>query len=516
MEGMPVIKQTDSDGDDKVFNVPTDLVATPVVINAPSTSAAVTESSATASTSKVGSFNVISSWAQEDENQSKTRSRSRSPVQHNCTQSLEVEFKIITQQNRASCIDQWLRELDGMTSSDVTMSQINSRIEVVRELWQSFSNEHSQLPLGCTDTFLKHPYIKSRLFENTLTRYTLLMARLNQLRHDCIRSETPTQPQTNSQRVSSIGLLKPPLPTFDGQYSKWKTFKDMFTLLIVQNTTLTDVERMHYLKSSLKGSAEQFTMNLSVESNSFADIWAAIIKKFENKRILISTQLDKLTKLPSCTRTSDSLNKLLITVTQSLDALINLSSPAEARDQLLVHFVTSKLDDETQEGWELHLGSNTDYPSLQHLMEFITDNARALEQSESKKLNNVQSSHQRTHQPVNEAQVATTHASSTQSALSKVKYPCDHCQGQHYIVSCTKFKDLNLRRRLNVVRQRRLCLNCLGRHSVAACKTTKRCTKCSSNHHSMLHVNDALSNRLNLHRQITHPQSRRHKHHQLD
>ena len=46
------------------------------------------------------------------------------------------------------------------------------------------------------------------------------------------------------------------LPSFSGDHCLWLDFRDTFDSLIVQNSVLTDVQRLHYLLAALKGEAK--------------------------------------------------------------------------------------------------------------------------------------------------------------------------------------------------------------------------------------------------------------------
>ena len=84
------------------------------------------------------------------------------------------------------------------------------------------------------------------------------------------------------------------MPTFSGTYSEWPAFKELFTGIILNWTGLTDVAKLNYLRSSLKGSPltwiERFT--LSGESS-----WNTLVDRFENKRFLVNDHLDHLNDL---------------------------------------------------------------------------------------------------------------------------------------------------------------------------------------------------------------------------
>ena len=69
------------------------------------------------------------------------------------------------------------------------------------------------------------------------------------------RSSSLTQLTHNNS--SYIKLPSIELPSFDGTISKWFHFRDTFDSLIIQNTTLSNVLKLHYLISSLKGEAKR-------------------------------------------------------------------------------------------------------------------------------------------------------------------------------------------------------------------------------------------------------------------
>lgn len=65
---------------------------------------------------------------------------------------------------------------------------------------------------------------------------------------------------------------------------------------------------------------------------------------------------------------------------------------------------------------------------------------------------------------------------------------CAYCSNNHVTVYCPVFKRKSIEERYNVVRQSRLCFNCLKpRHFPVQCESDKRCLKCQQRQHTMLH-----------------------------
>ena len=72
--------------------------------------------------------------------------------------------------------------------------------------------------------------------------------------------------------------------------------------------------------------------------------------------------------------------------------------------------------------------------------------------------------------------------------ISKAKpRTCSHCQADHYISSCGKFRALPIDSRTSFVLEKKLCLNCLGVHQRKDCRSTGTCITCRGRHHSLLH-----------------------------
>lgn len=74
----------------------------------------------------------------------------------------------------------------------------------------------------------------------------------------------------NSLRVShsssSDAMRLPTIqpPTFSGNLEDWSSFFDTFNALFHNNASLTDVQRLHYLKSSVLGPASDIIKNLKI------------------------------------------------------------------------------------------------------------------------------------------------------------------------------------------------------------------------------------------------------------
>jgi hypothetical protein len=110
-----------------------------------------------------------------------------------------------------------------------------------------------------------------------------LKARFHELLHKTHGSaDSSSEHGSNSSICSthaSSGYVKLPsieLPSFDGTVSKWFHFRDTFDSLIIQNRTLPNVQKLHYLLSSLKGEAKALISNLPITNDNFSVAWGLV------------------------------------------------------------------------------------------------------------------------------------------------------------------------------------------------------------------------------------------------
>lgn len=122
-----------------------------------------------------------------------------------------------------------------------------------------------------------------------------------------------------------LRLPRIPLPTFNGEYGSWTSFRDQFKSMIDTQPRLPLVHRLFYLKSSLQGEAAQLLKHFQVTEANYQPAWQYLLSRYENKRILINTELKKLFEQPiMMTETVDGIKTLLDTTNDALQELNNL------------------------------------------------------------------------------------------------------------------------------------------------------------------------------------------------
>ncbi|XP_043474382.1 uncharacterized protein LOC122506332 [Leptopilina heterotoma] len=415
-------------------------------------------------------------------------SKNSSEVQENLLKD-RMNFKVTTQNSRLNLMIESFNQVKSF-APQYSVNEAKSMLTVFHDLWTEFSQTHEEIGETCPDSFFSNPYMTDDCYEQACKVYVeskiLLNSLIERLKQPAANTTQPSEStQTKRRQLPEISL-----PQFCGDYSSWTPFRDLFSSLVGQNSEISGVEKMHYLCTTLTGKAAQLIANLPLSSDSFDSAWSLLTSRYENKRLLISSQMDKLfnSSIISAKSASD-LNTLLTTTTEALNALKALNAPVDSWDLVLVHFTTRRLDSQTREAWENKQGSRTEPPSYQQLKEFLTGRARALENLQ---LNSSQYSQAAKTTPSSPklSQSTTQPAKALTASHQTYVYNCSCCDGSHYIVVCEKFRELSPPARRELVITQKLCFNCLGKHSAHQCQSSKRCRDCNGKHHTMIHIKD--------------------------
>nr|XP_034194805.1 uncharacterized protein LOC117611027 [Osmia lignaria] len=381
--------------------------------------------------------------------------------------------------------------MKNLGAAKITKGVVKSRLELLERNWNTFSETHDQLLDAFAATEKDSPYFKKDYMgageEAYVQQKAILLDQLKEKLAENSAGKTESSHGTSTLR----SLPKITLPSFSGDYNSWSNFRDLFQSLIIDNDALSLVEKLHYLKISLSGEPAQLLQNIPMTGDNFERAWNSITQRYQNLRVLITSQLASITALPPMKRESSrDLKELLHGTTDAVQALEAMKRPVQHWDDWLVFITAEKLDSKTRMGWETAIGSTLDPPTLAQLTTFLTSKLRALEAvegasgSSATTTNPIEAQKQGKRTSVNSTLRLKAHATHTAGEGSR---KCLICQKDHFILFCPTFKGMNPRERKQLVTEKRLCYNCLVPHSSQACKSTKRCQVCVGKHHTSLH-----------------------------
>ena len=158
----------------------------------------------------------------------------------------------------------------------------------------------------------------------------------------------------------TIKLPKLTLPSFSSEYTQWVSFWDQFKTLVDSKRDMTNVEKLSYLKLSLKGDAAQIVSSLLVTDANYDIAKRKLEERYNNKRSIVKAPLAAIHALPAVKKESSvELRKLLESTNEHVQALEALMLPVNHWDAKLVYWLLEKLNAESRKHFELaHPGTD--------------------------------------------------------------------------------------------------------------------------------------------------------------
>ncbi|XP_011689310.1 PREDICTED: uncharacterized protein LOC105450902 [Wasmannia auropunctata] len=387
--------------------------------------------------------------------------------------------------NRASSLT-LVRHADPEASSaekagaaSVTQGAVETRLKILDQYWVKFEAGHDTLRSTFWKTVSGHDYIKNNFFEVAEETYIAQRAALVDLLEE-VRSKPVVSLDATSFREGESGgrraLPRIQLPTFTGKYEDWPAFRDLFQSIVDRNGSLSEVEKLHYLRTCVKGDADQLIRNLPTTEENYERAWSMLMDHYANQRLLVRSCFSTFTAIPKMKgETVSDLRRVFHGMLQTMGSLEGIGRPISSCSDLFVHLVVEMLDQRTRREWEIEIGSTTEPPSIDELKTFMECRLRSLEAL---------------HPTSGEA--AKTSGTTSRTARSHLaqktgRGKCSFCTKEHYILSCNDFLKKTPGEKKQYVEANNLCLNCFGRHRPSSCPSTRVCNTCKQRHHSSIH-----------------------------
>ncbi|XP_055612339.1 uncharacterized protein LOC129758753 [Uranotaenia lowii] len=277
----------------------------------------------------------------------------------------------------------------------------------------------------------------------------------------------------NSFRALKLPDIK--LPEFSGSILRWFSYYDTFDSLVHNNAELSDVQKFHYLKSTLRGEALKLVEKMSVTGNNYSVALKMLTDRYQNLNILVRSHIEALFKVEKvrkeCPR---ELTSLVGDFENNLGVLEKLGENTKGWSSLLVHMVSSRLDHNTLREWQ-RAADKKKMPTYEELINFIREYVMELETLQSDR-------------PVRDSRPNLQSVNAATDVKSNDN--CAACGKGHRLYFCEQFKNMPVTQRAAIVKKSGLCVNCLfGKHSFATCKYGA-CRVCGTKHHTLLHNPD--------------------------
>ncbi|UYV84739.1 hypothetical protein LAZ67_X003271 [Cordylochernes scorpioides] len=276
---------------------------------------------------------------------------------------------------------------------------------------------------------------------------------------------------------ANIKLPQFDLPIYDGDMGKWINFKELFLTTIDAHPGLTNIQKLQYLNSAVKGEAARLIRGFPLLSENYGQAWSTLLSRYDNPRELAYAQVSKIFSLRAIKNPSAKCLHEFMDVCN--EAIRNLETLELKRNQLvdviLVHFLQQKLSENLRLDWELSMDNTL--PSYDKFIAFISRHARSM----SCAVKECSKREETTGSRFPKCQ--------SYGMLIEKSDTCILCKsGHHPLYMCNLFCKMPLKEKLNVVKGHKLCFNCLRKgHFSWNCRLNQRCKVCKGKHHTMIH-----------------------------
>lgn len=261
------------------------------------------------------------------------------------------------------------------------VNQVAIRIERLDELWEKFEAIQEEIEVIEDDdqTF-------SEARQQFQTHYFELKAALV-----CKLPQREPQPSTSRQAPSvlptsqsiSVKLPELKIPEFRGNPEEWIEFHDLFKSVIHGNTQLSNVQKLHYLRGSLKAEASRLIASLPITSDNYLIAWKTVCDRYENTNFLIKQHMSAILKISSIKKESaTALAELADEFNRHVGILDKLEETNAHWNSFLVERLSSLLDEDSLMAWETQC-NEAETPKYEDLLDFIHKRSRTLQKCKS-------------------------------------------------------------------------------------------------------------------------------------
>lgn len=390
--------------------------------------------------------------------------------------------------------------LNSLRSNQINPIDLRNRRTKLDQTWDTYDEVQTRIEL-ITEDIGESSASERKIFEES---YYTALAKIDSLILPTITTNSVassnSQQSTGStiiqtevrQSNNDVRLPKVELPSFNGSYDSWSRFRDTFESLVHNNTRLSDIQKFHYLLSSVRDEAAEILESVEIAAANYEDAWKLVKDRYENKLLIVQENVKAIFELPVITKDNRADLRILVNgVRKRLSALKRLERPVDSWDDLIIHIVTSKIDRQSHADWTDTLEKGK-LPKLKTLLEFLDHKCETLESmaraTHSSSMLGATKSQGKSKNSGNSKSFSkkgtSSHFSSNQSST------CPMCKGSHPVYACNNFREMTPEQRNKQVKSLKICTNCLrsSSHTSNNCEFGA-CKKCNKKHNTLLHIN---------------------------
>nr|CAH7765846.1 unnamed protein product [Callosobruchus chinensis] len=232
--------------------------------------------------------------------------------------------------------------------------ELESRLDNLENVvLQRFYDVQDKIETSCDENDLENEYSERFEFENkyystisvakvTLNEYKKAESVENRSNLSASSVVLDGQAARFVDPLQGVKLPTINLPNFDGTLENWLEFRDIYESLIHKNQLISEVQRFHYLRSSLTEEPAQLIKGVNFSSDNYSIAWDMLVQRYNNDDMLIHNYVKNLFHMePIAKESSKSIRNMLDSLNKNLRALNQLQLPTEHWDVLIVFLMAS-------------------------------------------------------------------------------------------------------------------------------------------------------------------------------
>ena len=381
-----------------------------------------------------------------------------------------------------------VQQQDAVT--DLSIIQLQERLSKNLNLIDQFDDVQIQIEALANETQMQEQEQQREEFEDIF--YTnIALAKSISKQSDSIEPSSSNQVNSSSNSQEQRLQVKLPtikLPDFNGQFDQWLPFRETYTSLIHDQSSINDLQKFHYLKASLAGDALKVIESISLSSSNYKIAWDTLLDRYNNDRLLVFNHVKSLVHLePIVKESAEKLRVLIDNVSKNLRALEQLDQPVSHWDTLIVFFITTKLDANTLRAWEEQRSTEkiATFAELKAFLKTRADGLDTIKASQTMHDKHSGNSHLNKHKFNQNFLVTDTEMHQNQK--------CPICNEDHLIHTCKQFLEQDINARYQILKRKHMCTNCLRKGHMAYNCRGSNCRVCHKRHNTLLHFNKEIS-----------------------
>ncbi|XP_029665859.1 uncharacterized protein LOC115237141, partial [Formica exsecta] len=218
---------------------------------------------------------------------------------------------------------------------------VATTLKLLDSKWSKFEEQHELLVAEYGAEIKKHEYVTKDVLGQAEEVYVFQREAVLELEEALTKPASPMSPEGpsgNDPRFASRTTLpRIQLPNFSGRYEDWPAFRDLFLSIIGKDTSIAQVEKLHYLKTCLKGEEELLIRNISTTGKNYESAWEMLTSYYENKGLLVRAYIANFISLQKMKGESPSkLRKIFHCLKSTVSSLENIGRSIDCSEDLFL------------------------------------------------------------------------------------------------------------------------------------------------------------------------------------